>query len=117
MYLHHLLYVWLVPATMAQNIFIDSLSGYQALPPCAERPVNAIVKNMASGCGDHQMTTSYSCFCTASSTKYVSIISKEVAKRCLPDTSTAIAQATDLFESYCAIGSAANGTVGQSSHL
>ncbi|KAK8003830.1 26S protease regulatory subunit S10B [Apiospora arundinis] len=95
---------------MAQRIFIDNLAGYRALPPCAERPVHVIVKDMASGCGDGQRTTSYGCFCSTSSTQFVSIISKEVAKRCLPDTATAVAQATDLFGSYCAIGSAANGT-------
>ncbi|KAK6849488.1 hypothetical protein PG995_013321 [Apiospora arundinis] len=102
---------------MAQRIFIDNLAGYRALPPCAERPVHVIVKDMASGCGDGQRTTSYGCFCSTSSTQFVSIISKEVAKRCLPDTATAVAQATDLFGSYCAIGSAANGTAGQSSPL
>ncbi|KAK8031843.1 hypothetical protein PG990_001577 [Apiospora arundinis] len=95
---------------MAQQIFINNLPGYQALPPCAESPVNTIVRIMSSGCGDNKRTTSYSCFCTASSAKFVSIISKEVAKRCLPDTATAVAQATELFGSYCAIGSAANGT-------
>ncbi|KAK6833578.1 hypothetical protein PG987_008272 [Apiospora arundinis] len=89
---------------MAQRIFINNLPGYQALPPCAESPVNTIVRIMYSGCGDNKRTTSYSCFCTASSAKFVSIISKEVAKRCLPDTATAVAQATELFGSYCAIG-------------
>ncbi|KAK7994611.1 hypothetical protein PG991_016199 [Apiospora marii] len=112
MHLNHLiLYSWVVPATvMAQRIFIDELPGYKALPSCAERPIHTIVKDMSKGCGDHQKTTSYSCFCTASSTKFVSLISKEVAKLCLPDTTTAVEQATDLFGSYCAIGTAANGT-------
>lgn len=112
---HHFLSGWLVPAIIAQQIFIDELPGYKALPPCAERPVHTIVKDMSLGCGDHKRTTSYDCFCTSSSTKFVSLISKEVAKLCLPDTSTAVTQAVDLFGSYCAIGSAANGTAGQSS--
>ncbi|KAK7986916.1 hypothetical protein PG988_001904 [Apiospora saccharicola] len=111
MHLHRLLSAWLIPAIiLAQRIFIDELPGYKALPSCAERPVHTIVKDMSMGCGDRQKTTSYSCFCTASSTQYVSIISKEVAKLCLPDTTTAVPQALSLFESYCAIGSAKNGT-------
>ncbi|KAK8091848.1 hypothetical protein PG997_002209 [Apiospora hydei] len=113
MYLQRLLHVWLVPAITAQSIFIDNLPGYRALPPCAETPVHTIVKDMSRGCGDHRKTTSYSCFCTASSTQYVALISKEVAKRCLPDTTTGVSQALDLFGSYCAMGSVMNGTAGQ----
>ena len=113
MHLTRLFHGWLVPAIiLAQRIFIDELPGYKALPSCAERPIHTIVKDMSMGCGDRKKTTSYSCFCTASSTKYVTLISNEVAKLCLPDTSTAVAQALDLFGSYCAIGSVANGTAG-----
>ncbi|KAK7937648.1 uncharacterized protein PG986_014516 [Apiospora aurea] len=97
MYLRRLLHICLVPAITAQRIFIDNLPGYQDLPPCAEVPVHTIVKDMSQGCGDHRKTTSYSCFLKS-------------AKRCLPDTSTGLSQALDLFESYCAMGSAMNGT-------
>ncbi|KAK8121660.1 hypothetical protein PG984_010330 [Apiospora sp. TS-2023a] len=110
MHLGRLLSGWLVPAIIAQKIFIDQLSGYKALPSCAERPIHTIVKDMSLGCGDGKKTTSYGCFCSASSTHFVSLISKEVAKLCLPDTTTAVAQATSLFGSYCAIESAKNGT-------
>ncbi|KAK8092467.1 uncharacterized protein PG998_014952 [Apiospora kogelbergensis] len=110
MYLPNLLFGWLVPAILAQRFFIDDLPGYKSLPPCAEQPIKIIVKYMSSGCGDHKKTTSYSCFCSASSMRFASLIGKDVSKLCLPETATAVSQAQDLFASYCAMGSAANGT-------
>lgn len=45
------------------SIYIDQVAGYSALAPCAENRVSAIVRAQASGCGDDQQLTSFSCFC------------------------------------------------------
>ncbi|KAK3369635.1 hypothetical protein B0T24DRAFT_722478 [Lasiosphaeria ovina] len=66
----------------AEKIYIDKVPGYSQLPPCAEVPVSTIVRDMERGCGDGGRYTSFSCFCTASSSKFASIISTAVAARC-----------------------------------
>ncbi|KAI0901156.1 hypothetical protein F4806DRAFT_183139 [Annulohypoxylon nitens] len=87
-----------------QRYFINTLSAYSALPSCAEKPLSFIVRDMESGCGDHKQTTSYSCFCTASSSKMKSIINSAVASRCSTGPTNAATQALDVFSSYCDIG-------------
>ncbi|KAI1214343.1 uncharacterized protein F4807DRAFT_455983 [Annulohypoxylon truncatum] len=84
-----------------QNVFIDEVSAYSSLPRCAEVPLSFIVRDMASGCGDGSKTSSYSCFCTASSSKMNNVISTAVASRCSTGPTSAAAQALDVFSSYC----------------
>ena len=52
-----------VQAAGKTSIYIDQIPGYSALAPCAENRVSAIVRAQASGCGDDQALTSFSCFC------------------------------------------------------
>ncbi|KAI1088707.1 hypothetical protein F5B19DRAFT_470236 [Rostrohypoxylon terebratum] len=87
-----------------QKYFINTLSAYSALPSCAEKPLSFIVRDMVSGCGDNKKTTSYSCFCTASSSKMKSIINSAVASRCSTGPTNAATQALDVFSSYCDLG-------------
>ncbi|KAI1456515.1 hypothetical protein F4805DRAFT_458721 [Annulohypoxylon moriforme] len=87
-----------------QQIFINKVPAYSSLPHCAELPLSFIVRDMASGCGDGSKTTSYSCFCTASSSKMDGIISTAVASRCSTGPTNAATQALDVFSSYCNLG-------------
>ncbi|KAI0180734.1 hypothetical protein GGR52DRAFT_566992 [Hypoxylon sp. FL1284] len=90
----------------AQRHFIDEVPAYKDLPVCAEIPVSLIVRDMASGCGDNSQTTSYSCFCTASSSKMDHILSTAVASRCSTGPVSAPSVALDVFASYCDLGKA-----------
>ncbi|KAI0885117.1 uncharacterized protein GGS22DRAFT_162807 [Annulohypoxylon maeteangense] len=85
----------------SQQIFINKVPAYSSLPHCAELPLSFIVRDMASGCGDGSKTTSYSCFCTASSSKMSGIISTAVASRCSTGPTNAATRALDVFSSYC----------------
>ncbi|KAI0830952.1 hypothetical protein F5Y06DRAFT_281987 [Hypoxylon sp. FL0890] len=100
----HLLFITLAVFTEGQRTFIDQVSAYASLPSCAEVPLSFIVRDMASGCGDGGKTTSYSCFCTASSSKMNGFISSAVASRCSTGPVTAASQAVDVFASYCGLG-------------
>lgn len=99
------LILFLTPFMIAQRVFIDGQPAYKQLPPCAEVPLSGIVRDMRSGCGDGQKTTSYNCFCTASSSKFSSIISTAVASSCAAkntvDPVSAASSALDVFNSYC----------------
>lgn len=95
----------------AQRIFIDTIPAYSELPICAADQLRTVVRNMAEGCGDDKKTTSYSCFCTDSSSHFSEVISTKVASACLPETTTAVDAAADVFSSYCALES--NGTSGR----
>ncbi|KAI1135790.1 hypothetical protein F5Y05DRAFT_415790 [Hypoxylon sp. FL0543] len=99
--LFHLLFAALAAG---QSTFINNIPAYTLLPHCAEVPLSFIVRDMVSGCGDHQKTTSYSCFCTPSSSKMNGYISTAVASRCSTGPVTAASQAMDVFASYCALG-------------
>ena len=88
----------------AQRYFIDSIPAYSALPQCAVLPLSKIVRGMVSGCGDGGKTTSYSCFCTASSSRISSIISSNVQSACPTTTQGAADDALNVFSSYCALG-------------
>jgi hypothetical protein len=90
-------------AVIAQKIFIDKVPGYFDLPSCAEVPLSVIVRDMESGCGDNGRTTSYSCFCTASSSKIKHIISTEITSRCSASALPAASSAEYIFEEYCQI--------------
>lgn len=94
---------------MAQSLFINSFPEYSALPACAEHPLSTIVRDMVNGCGDDQKTTSYSCFCTDSSSYFASVISTKVASDCLPETTTAVAEALEVFDMYCGLAGNSKG--------
>ncbi|RKU49364.1 hypothetical protein DL546_001456 [Coniochaeta pulveracea] len=93
----------LLPLSLAQQYFINLVPGYTALPACAQNPVSTIVRGMVSGCGNTQYS-SYSCFCTASSAKFVSVISSSVAENCPPTSSMLVSSALDVFADYCRLG-------------
>ncbi|KAF5506368.1 hypothetical protein CGCS363_v004049 [Colletotrichum siamense] len=85
--------------------YLDQAAGYSALPSCAEVPISSIVRDMVSGCGDGGRTTSYSCFCTASSDRFSNLIATAVAKNC-GQSSSEVASATQVFDAYCQLGKA-----------
>ncbi|KAL1628899.1 hypothetical protein SLS54_001588 [Diplodia seriata] len=85
--------------------FIDTISGYIDLSTCAEGVLSTVVRAQQSGCGDNEASTSYTCFCTDSSSYYSHMISSEVADSC--GASSASAQASSaiaVFDGYCALG-------------
>jgi hypothetical protein len=94
----------IISQALSQSIFINNVPEYTALPSCAEVPVSMIVRDMDAGCGDGNQTTSYSCFCTASSSHYDGVISDFVASACTTDASSAVSEALDVFASYCKLG-------------
>ena len=87
----------------ATTYWLNQAAGYSALPTCAEAPISSIVRGMVSGCGDGGSATSYSCFCTASSDKFQSIIATSVAEEC-GSSGTQVASATSVFHEYCLMG-------------
>ena len=110
MHVRGLIGTWLVATTAtAQSLFINSFLEYSALPSCAEHPLSTIVRDMENGCGDDRKTTSYSCFCTASSSYFASVISTKVASECLLETTTAVTQALEVFDMYCALAGNSTG--------
>jgi hypothetical protein len=58
---------------------------------------------MVSGCGDGGRTTSYSCFCTRSSSRFANIIATAVAKEC-SHWGTEASSATSILHEYCQLG-------------
>ncbi|KAJ4986362.1 hypothetical protein SVAN01_08179 [Stagonosporopsis vannaccii] len=101
-----------VSAAIKTSIYIDQVPGYSALAPCAEDRVSAIVRAQASGCGDNQQLTSFSCFCIDQSSLISSVISTAVQERCSAQASNVLATLTSplpevtaalaVFNSYCA---------------
>jgi hypothetical protein len=90
------------PLILSQHIFINLVPEYSALPSCAQSPLSSIVRDMDKGCGDGGATTSYSCFCTASSSYFSTLISTVVLVEC--SESGQASSAVDVFDSYCAVG-------------
>jgi hypothetical protein len=88
--------------SIATKIFVDQVPEYALLQKCAEMKVSAIVRGMASGCGDGSQMTSYACFCYSSSTYYESMIGGEVGTAC--DDNKQITSAQDVFHKYCQLG-------------
>ncbi|KAG8167534.1 hypothetical protein KVR01_003223 [Diaporthe batatas] len=87
------------------SIFIDTVSGYDELSTCAEEVLSTIVRAQYSGCGDKGAVTSYTCFCTDSSSLMSGMITNAISDRC--DSSIVSDQASsaiDVFDAYCAIG-------------
>lgn len=87
----------------AQQVFINQVQEYSSLSPCPEAALSTVVRDMYSGCGDGGKTTSYSCFCTASSSQFASIISTAVMKAC-NSSSNAASSAAQVFDAYCQLG-------------
>ncbi|EOD48344.1 hypothetical protein UCRNP2_4914 [Neofusicoccum parvum UCRNP2] len=110
-----LLVFLLIPRTLSEGetkIWINQVDGYSKLVPCAQDPLSTIVRGMASGCGDDNSYTSYTCFCTGSSSKMATIISKAVSTTCRNSSAPQqISSALDVFDQYCAIGVAAGTTI------
>ncbi|KAK4937963.1 hypothetical protein LTR10_021528 [Elasticomyces elasticus] len=84
----------------AQQIYIDRLPDYSLLDACAENPLSTVVRDMYSGCGDGGVYTSYSCFCTASSSYMAGVISTAVLSYC-PGSTADASSATAVFHEYC----------------
>lgn len=87
------------------SVFIDTVSGYDELSTCAEEVLSTIVRAQYSGCGDKGAVTSYTCFCTDSSSLMSDMITNAISNRC--DSSIVSDQASsaiDVFDAYCAIG-------------
>ncbi|KAK0372411.1 hypothetical protein CLIM01_10217 [Colletotrichum limetticola] len=80
--------------------YLNQADGYDSLPSCAEPPISSIVRDMVAGCGDGGKTTSYSCFCTASSDRFREIIATSVAKNC-GRSGVEVESATSVFDAYC----------------
>lgn len=87
------------------SVFIDTVSGYDELSTCAEEVLSTIVRAQYSGCGDKGAVTSYTCFCTDSSSLMSHMITSAVSQSC--DSSIVSEQASsaiDVFDAYCALG-------------
>lgn len=85
--------------------YIDTISGYDDLSTCAEKVLSTIVRAQSSGCGDDGALTSYTCFCTDSSSHFSHEITSAVSATC--DSAVAPEQASSaihVFDAYCALG-------------
>lgn len=101
-------YAFAITAVVSQAIYINLVPEYSSLSTCAQLPVSSIVRDMDKGCGDGGELTSYSCFCTASSSYYSALISTVVMAHCVGNSSVAQASsAVDVFQSYCEVGATA----------
>ncbi|KAB5578652.1 hypothetical protein GE09DRAFT_1214811 [Coniochaeta sp. 2T2.1] len=100
-----LLLLLLLQPAASQKVFIDQVPAYWNLPECAELPLSTLVRDMTSGCGDNQKTTSFSCFCTDSFAAFETMISTDVVSHCSSTTGDApsalATSALDVFDSYC----------------
>lgn len=88
--------------------YIDTIPGYNELSTCAVSVLSTIVRDENSGCQDTYALTSYTCFCTDSSSFFSNLISRDVVAGC--NSSIAATQATSalgVFDAYCALGVAA----------
>lgn len=88
--------------------YIDTISGYDELSACAVEVLSTVVRDENSGCQDTYALTSYTCFCTDSSSYFSNVISRDVVSGC--NESIATPQATSalsVFDAYCALGVAA----------
>jgi hypothetical protein len=102
-FLAAMLLAWNITASLAQEIFINLVPEYSSLESCAVGPISTIVRNMALGCGDEGATTSYSCFCTESSTHWNDVIASSVSAEC-SGTVSDVVSALEVFQSYCSLG-------------
>lgn len=85
--------------------YIDTISGYHDLSTCAEQVLSTVVRGEFSGCGDTYALTSYTCFCTDSSSYMSAVISKDVMSSCpVSAASVQASSALGIFAAYCALG-------------
>ncbi|KUI61537.1 hypothetical protein VP1G_11317 [Cytospora mali] len=85
--------------------YSDTISGYRDLSTCTENVLSTIVRAEYSGCQDSFSLTSYTCFCTDSSSYFSSVISKDVSASCNSlDVSVQASSALGVFDAYCALG-------------
>ncbi|KAB2579211.1 Glycosyl transferase [Lasiodiplodia theobromae] len=84
--------------------YIDTISGYIELSTCAEGVLSTVVRAQQSGCGDNQALTSYTCFCTDSSSYFRRMISTEVTNSCGSAGTEQASSAVEIFDGYCALG-------------
>lgn len=95
-----------VSSVKATSIFIDTVTGYDELSTCAENALSTIVRAQSSGCGDGGQLTSYTCFCTDSSSVFSSLITAAVSESCSSSIwSDQASSAISVFDGYCALGS------------
>lgn len=91
--------------------YIDTISGYASLSTCAEGVLSTVVRGQFSGCGDNNALTSYTCFCTDSSSYMSGVISSDVVSSCPAAVASAQASsALSVFSAYCELGVAAVST-------
>lgn len=89
----------------ATSNFIDTVTGYDELSTCAEAALSTIVRAQSSGCGDGGALTSYTCFCTDSSSQFSSLITSAISVSCSSQIWSAQAgSAISVFDGYCALG-------------
>ncbi|RHZ69888.1 hypothetical protein CDV55_103833 [Aspergillus turcosus] len=81
--------------------YINKVKDYSSLAQCAVSPLSVVVRDMKSGCGDGGQYSSYSCFCTASSSQFANIISSAIESECGTQLDSQISTALDVFHSYC----------------
>lgn len=85
--------------------YIDTISGYHELSECAVSVLSTIVRDENSGCQDTYALTSYTCFCTDSSSFFSNVISRDVASDCDPSVAAPqVTSALSVFDAYCALG-------------
>lgn len=85
--------------------YIDTISGYDELSACAVEVLSTLIRDENSGCQDTYALTSYTCFCTDSSSFFNNAISRDVVSGC--NSSVAEPQVTSalsVFDAYCALG-------------
>ncbi|GIK07586.1 hypothetical protein Aspvir_003252 [Aspergillus viridinutans] len=103
-YYIYLLVLYSLPLSVVGNTttyYINKVKDYSSLAQCAVSPLSAVVRDMKSGCGDGGQYSSYSCFCTASSSQFANIISSAIESECGTQSDSQISTALDVFYSYC----------------
>lgn len=83
--------------------YIDTIKGYHALATCAQDVLSTVVRAQMSGCGDNEQLTSYTCFCTDSSSFFNNLIAQDVATSCVKQPAQ-VTSAVKIFSGYCALG-------------
>lgn len=93
--------------------YINTVPGYSQLASCAEHPLSTVVRGMSQGCGENaDSITSYTCFCTLSSSYMSSVISKGVSSQCRNSSAAQqVSSAIAVFDAYCDLGVEAGLTV------
>ncbi|PYH83287.1 hypothetical protein BO82DRAFT_431034 [Aspergillus uvarum CBS 121591] len=110
-YLHALLALSLsISAQCTTTYYINKVADYSSLSQCAVAPLSSVVRDMVSGCGDGGKYTSYSCFCTASSSEFNHIISSGVESNCGTNSENQVSTALAVFHSYCLFNATATTT-------